>query len=92
MKEEGRENEEQQENKVEKEEDKEEDKDDVFVKRKKTTNVKNKKTKKIANIEGNKYLYKGKLTDFTKENVNIKMRENKSNTMSFIDFKKKIGF
>ena len=90
MKEEGRENEEQQENKEEKEEIKEEE-DDIFVKRKKT-NVKNKKTNKIANVEGNKYLYKGKLTDFTKENVNIKMFKEKSNTMSFTDFKKKIGF
>lgn len=91
-KEEGREKEEQQENKKEKEEIKEEDKEDVFIKRKKTTIIKNKKTKKIANIEGNKYLYKGKLTDFTKENVNIKMHENKSNTMSFNDFKNKLGF
>ena len=89
---EGRENEEQHENKVDNEDFKNEENNDIFVKKKKTTLDKNKKTNKIANVEGNKYLYKGKLTDFTKENVNIKMFKEKSNTMSFTDFKKKIGF
>lgn len=76
--EEGRENNEEQ-----------EEEDDIFVK----TNT-NKVTKKaidtnnLAATKANKYIYKGDFQDFSKESINITMVENKSQKMTFADFKK----
>jgi len=65
------------------------DKEDVFVKTK--TNKIFKKaidTTNLAATKANKYIYKGNLTDFSKEAINIPMVENKSKKMTFADFKK----
>ncbi len=66
-----------------------EEEDDVFVKTK--TNKVTKKaidTDNLAATKANKYIYKGNFTDFSKETINITMVENKSQKMTFSDFKK----
>jgi hypothetical protein len=63
--------------------------DDVFVKSK-NNNVSKKAidTDNLAATKANKYIYKGNFTDFSKETINITMVENKSQKLTFADFKK----
>ena len=87
MKEEEEEEEEEIEKEVEKEVEKEEEIDDVFVKPKiSKENTKKKELRKVSNVEGNKYIRKGKINEVKIFKIEKKKKEPKKK-MSFYDYK-----
>ena len=87
MKEKEEEEVEKEEEKEEEIEEKEEEIDDVFVKPKiSKENTKKKELRKVSNVEGNKYIRKGKINEVKIFKIEKKKKEPKKK-MSFYDYK-----
>ena len=79
--------EEKEEELEEKEEEEEEETDDIFVKPKiSKDNNKRKEERKVSNVEGNKYIRKGKINELKIFKIEKKKKEPKKK-MSFYDYK-----